>query len=303
MIETAPMLPGWISPPGAIIARILSSMQVELDEFATGLGVSTRHARDLIDGSIAIAEAVATRLSSVVGATPSFWLRAEKLLADVNFRTSEAYHSQPTATAAWLRWAEGKAEEKPCAPWNREAFSESLGRIRTLTRNHHPDRFVPKLREMCAATGVAIVISPAPKGCRASGATRMIRRSRAIIVLSFRYYSDDQFWFTFFHEAGHLVRHADQDFFLESEDGEVDDREDEANAFALDTLIPFDVREKMRKLPPRHNAYISFAKEVGIAPGIVVGQMQRLELLPYGWLNSLKRRFDWKALYAQGVIP
>jgi hypothetical protein len=31
--------------------------------------------------------------------------------------------------------------------------------------------------------------------------------------------------------------------------------------------------------------------------------MQRLGQLPYGWLNKLKRRFEWKTLYESGVIP
>lgn len=138
-----------------------------------------------------------------------------------------------------------------------------------------------------------------------------------MIALSFRYYSDDQFWFTFFHEAGHLIRHFEQQLFLEEADsseeeqdlffgedhGKIDKLEDEADQFALDVLIPRAYQERMLNLPPEHNAYIAFAREVGVAPGIVVGQMQRLGRLPYAWLNKLKRRFKWKPLYDNGVIP
>lgn len=224
------------------------------------------------------------------------------LLSRVNFRTSLAYRSDPSATSAWLRWAEDKAEAMVCQPWDREAFAASLPAIRALSRNHHADRFVPKLREICAASGVAVVIAPAPKGCKASGATKLIRRRKAMLVLSFRYYADDHFWFTFFHEAGHLILHADQDLFLEEEDGEMDDREEEANAFAFDTLIPPEKQEAMYSLPQRYDDYIEFALSIGIAPGVVVGQMQRLGHLPYDWLNKLKRRFKWKELYKDGII-
>jgi Zn-dependent peptidase ImmA (M78 family) len=225
------------------------------------------------------------------------------LLSRVNFRTSFAFRSDPTATSAWLRWAEDKAEDIACETWSGEAFAAALPDIRALSRNHHPERFVPKLREICASVGVALVIAPTPRGCRASGATKLIRRRKAMIVLSFRYYSDDHFWFTFFHEAGHLIQHADQEFFLEEEDGELDEREEEANTFALNTLIPTPKQAAMISLPQRYEDYIHFAREIGIAPGIIAGQMQRLGCLPYDRLNKLKRRFEWKKLYERGVTP
>jgi Zn-dependent peptidase ImmA (M78 family)/plasmid maintenance system antidote protein VapI len=370
MPEASPALPQWISPPGAIVARILDAKDVCLDDFATSVGLSAREARGLIEGTTAIDDVLASRLADVVGSTSSFWLRCEQsyredvhrnlpayvddevkdwlkrlplkemaglgwmklhrdpirqaeecfrffgviglndwkhrqaeLLSGTNFRTSIAFSSDPTATSAWLRWAEDKAEDITCRAWDREAFEDSLGAIRILTRNHHPERFVPKLREICSASGVALVIAPAPKGCRASGATKLIRRRKAMIVLSFRYYSDDHFWFTFFHEAGHLVRHADQELFLEEEGGEIDESEQEANAFALDTLIPPREQRRMHSLPQEYQAYIEFARSIGVAPGVVVGQMQRLGHLPYRWLNKLKRRFEWDGLYERGLIP
>lgn len=243
--------------------------------------------------------------------------RQDELLAGVNFRTSAAFRSQPPATSAWLRWAEGQAEDAPCQRWDRKAFEEHLSEIRALSRNHHPERFVPRLKEICAVAGVAVIIAPAPKGCSASGATRLIRGRKAMIALSFRYYSDDQFWFTFFHEAGHLINHfeqqlfleetdrvnEEQSLFLEEEQGTFDKLEEEADQFALDVLVPRAYQARMLNLPPEYDAYITFAREVGIAPGIVVGQMQRLGRLPYAWLNKLKRRFKWKSLYENGVIP
>lgn len=370
MAELTATQPGWISPPGAIVARILEKISLELDDFAFEVGLSSRAAKGLIEGTIAIDENIACRLASIVGSTPSFWLRCEqsyrediernmsayvddevkawlkqlpiremaefgwierrddpvhqaeecfrffgvvgleewklkhrKLLTGTNFRTSEAFNSQPTATSAWLRWAENKAEEVSCASWNPSAFSQVLSEIRLLSRNHHPERFVPKLRALCADVGIAVIVAPAPAGCRASGAAKLIRGRKAMIVFSFRYYSDDQFWFTFFHEAGHLLKHSEHELFLEEENGPVDEMEMEANQFALDTLIPLERQNTMLALPQEYNAYLSFAREIGIAPGIVVGQMQRLGYLPYSWLRKLKRRFEWNDLYESGIIP
>jgi len=36
-----------------------------------------------------------------------------------------------------------------------------------------------------------------------------------------------------------------------------------------------------------------FASGIGIAPGIVVGQLQKREIIPYSNLNQLKQKFQW----------
>lgn len=370
MPERAADLPEWISPPGEIVAKVLDSRQMDIDEFACSLGFNVREALALLEGSMEIDDALAAELARVIGSTSSFWLRCEQnyqedlrrnlpayvddqarewlgrlplkemsrlgwlkthkdpilqaqecfrffgvmgfdewrerqtaLLSKVNFRTSTVFSADTSATSAWLRWAETKAEEISCCPWNRDSFLGALSAIRGLSRNHHPEWFVPRLREMCAAHGVALVIAPAPKGCRASGATKLLRPKKAMLVLSFRYYSDDHFWFSFFHEAAHLILHADQSLFLDEDGGELDDREAEANSFAYSTLIPADKEMAMVNLPRNYKAYVEFGRELGIAPGIIVGQMQRLGHLPYKWLNQLKRRFDWDDLYAAKIIP
>lgn len=50
---------------------------------------------------------------------------------------------------------------------------------------------------------------------RANGATRWISPSKAVIQLSLRYKWEDIFWFTFFHEAGHVVLHQKKQVFVE----------------------------------------------------------------------------------------
>ena len=60
---------------------------------------------------------------------------------------------------------------------------------------------------------------------------------KAVMQLSLRYKSNDQLWFTFFHEAGHIIKHGRKEIFIEgtNPDGE---KEEEANVFARDKLIP-----------------------------------------------------------------
>jgi plasmid maintenance system antidote protein VapI/Zn-dependent peptidase ImmA (M78 family) len=214
-------------------------------------------------------------------------------LHPVAFRTSSTFKSEPGAIAAWLRQGEHEAASIRCERWDPEKFKEQLQVIRGLTRERDPKVFLPELRRLCAACGVAVVALRAPKKCRASGASRFLSPSRPMLMLSFRYLSDDHLWFSFFHEAGHLVLHGDKCLFLEGDDRLTTAEEEEANAFAATTLIPPEHQPEMLRLPAKAIPVVRFAKKVGIAPGIVVGQLQYLRQIGHHQLNHLKRRYEW----------
>lgn len=210
------------------------------------------------------------------------------------FRTSTTFSSETGAVAAWLR--QGEIECKPinCPDWNPARFKETLPKIRSLTRKSDPSLFIPLLKTLCADCGVVVLIVRAPKGCRASGATRFVSPTKAILQLSFRYLSDDHFWFTFFHEAGHLLLHSKASLFLEGTGGDTSKEEDEANAFAADMLIPAKSQAALRALGNDAKKVMRFARNIDVSSGIVVGQMQHFGLIQRHHLNKLKTRFSWE---------
>lgn len=216
------------------------------------------------------------------------------------FRTTDAYLDHAPTTAAWLRQGELQAESIECREWNPQRFAAQLVKIRRLTEIAEPSEFLPKLREICAEAGVAVVTVKAPKGCRASGATFFANPNKAVLLLSFRYLTDDQFWFSFFHEAGHLVLHWDADLLiLETSDGPKSPREEEANQFAMDILIP---RELQKRLPSASKTLIGItrlARDAGVSYGIILGQMQFRGLVRPDRFNRLKTRYKWEQLTAE----
>lgn len=213
----------------------------------------------------------------------------------VAFRTSSRFRSNPGATAAWLRKGEIEAAAMSCRTWEPLQFRAALTRLRTLTKVGFPSRFVPVLQRVCAASGVAVVIVRGPRGCRASGATRFLDGDRAVILLSFRHLTDDQFWFTFFHEAGHLLLHEarlrQSGWTLDEADWQ-GSQEDAANEFAEKVLIPSEFRAELETVRPTVTAVVRFAVRAGISPGIVVGQLQHRGLAR-DRLNGLKRHYSW----------
>lgn len=212
----------------------------------------------------------------------------------VTFRSSAAFASKPAAVAAWVRQGEIEAQAIQCKPWDVEKFQRTLRDTRALTREKDPNRFLPELKRRFAESGVAVVSLRAPTGCRASGATRFLSESKAVLLLSFRYLSDDQLWFTFFHEAGHLLLHDKKEFFLEGDDTPTTTEEEEANNFAVRTLVPPEFQSDLLNLRSEARTVIRFAMKVGISPGIIVGQLQHLGHIGRNQLNRLKRRYAWE---------
>lgn len=213
------------------------------------------------------------------------------------FRTSAHFEAKMGAVAAWLRQGEIEAASILCSTWHPARFRAELENLRVLTKAKNPAYFIPKLRAVCARAGVAVVFVRAPAGCRASGASRFLPDAkRALIILSFRHLSDDHFWFSFFHEAGHLLLHGEQSTFVDGGGAAANKKEAEANAFAAGILVPVSRHDTMMNLRPRARDIIRFALSVGVSPGIVVGQMQHLKLIPPSKLNWLKRRYSWEQI-------
>ncbi len=213
---------------------------------------------------------------------------------DALFRVSKTVSSKPGAVATWLRAGELKAEAAQLPPFDERGFRAALSELRNLSHEAELTKLQGSLSERCAAHGVALVFVPSVPGCPASGVTRWLTPTKPLIQLSLRYLSNDQIWFTFYHEAGHILLHGKRDMFLELE-GVHDAKEQQADAFARDMLIPPTFAKELATLERREQAVLDFASRVGIAPGIVVGRMQKEKLLPWAQLNHLKVRFEREA--------
>lgn len=211
------------------------------------------------------------------------------------FRTSKSFDSVDASVAAWLRQGELVGAKMECARWNPTHFRAQFAEIRQLSRTRVSTTFLPALQAICAESGVAMVVVRAPKGCRASGASSFLSPGKALLILSFRHLTDDHFWFTFFHEAAHLLLHSSEGAHVDIPGMPASDEEIEADHFAQDALIPPDARARLLKLAianPRRVA--RFAKDIGVSPGVVVGQLQHMGLLKRNHHNFLKVRYTWE---------
>ncbi|MBW2300011.1 MAG: HigA family addiction module antidote protein [Deltaproteobacteria bacterium] len=194
----------------------------------------------------------------------------------VAYRQTQRFGICAESVSAWLRRGEIEAREIRCAPFDRKCFLEILDEIRDLTRES-PDIFVPELGNLAASAGVAVVFVPELPKTGVFGATRWLK-GKAVIQLSLRY----------------ILKHGRKEIFIEGSglDGE---KEEEANTFARDKLIPATAYRRFlstwdgRSLEPIQR----FAEEISIAPGIVVGRLQHDNCLPKSHGNKLKVFYRW----------
>jgi Zn-dependent peptidase ImmA (M78 family)/plasmid maintenance system antidote protein VapI len=230
-----------------------------------------------------------------VGTLKAWDARYGRICSNTLFRKSEAFTSDDAAILMWLRMGELAADLVGTRAWSAGNLQDRLDEIRKLSKIKDPKLFLPKLKDLCSEAGVAVVAKRAPQGCPASGASRMIAPDKAMILLSFRGLSDDKFWFTVFHEIGHLLLHGACTFVDADMDG-VDEVEREANQFASRCIVPERNADEFEQLETARGDVVRFSVRTGVAPGLTVGQMQHRGMIRQDQLNYLKRRWRWDQL-------
>jgi HTH-type transcriptional regulator / antitoxin HigA len=223
---------------------------------------------------------------------------------DVAYRQTRKFETSVESISAWVRGTELLAAELETAEFNERALRSSLDALRPLTRER-ADRIMVPVQSICAAAGVAVVWVPGLPHTGISGCARWLSDKKALVGLTLRYKWDDQMWFTFFHELGHILLHKKKrSFVLDNAAKDLSDRvvdpemqryETEANQFARDTLIPpAALAEFLRKNDFTNEGIHEFSEAIGIGPGIVVGRLQFEGLLKPHQGNALKQKLDWQ---------
>jgi HTH-type transcriptional regulator / antitoxin HigA len=212
----------------------------------------------------------------------------------VNYRHSPKFESSPDHVFAWLQCGEVRARELSLGAYSSEKFISAVREeLRPLTLCQ-PHESWPRMVAICGEAGVALVCEKPFSGTKLSGAARWLDEGNPIIQLSLRHKTNDHFWWTFFHECGHVVLHPKKNF---ADDGDAENgvrAEAEADDFALDVLVGRERLEAIAATRPRSEAQIrAFAERVGIHPGILVGMLQYRRIVPWRNLNGLKDKFEW----------
>lgn len=214
-------------------------------------------------------------------------------IAQVCFRRSRISRNKIAGMAAWIRAGELACQEIITSEYDEKRFREMLLELRDYLQSPL-DEFLPKIKISCAECGVAVALIPSISSLGIYGATRWISSHKALLQLSLLYKTADHLWFTFFHEAAHILMHKKRGIFLET-NNITSTEEEQADEFASGQLIPskdykafLSSRRKFERID-----ILSFADQIAVHPGIVVGRLQHDKIIPYSHFNDMKMRLEW----------
>lgn len=207
----------------------------------------------------------------------------------VNFRSSTEHLTEAnTAKAnAMVQIATNIALRAQAPRFNKKKFEEKVTYALTLTQNHK--EFYPLIRDAFLEAGVIFVIMPNIAGSKTNGATKKVGNN-IMLMVNDRRLNADSFWFTLFHEIGHIMN-GDYGISFEKESGE---QEEAANRFAEDSLIPKAYyQEFIRQGEFDLQAIKKFANKINRDPGIVLGRLQKDKKIDYNdyTMNSLRHKY------------
>ena len=216
--------------------------------------------------------------------------------AQAIYRHAPTFTSNEFDLAVWLRQGELEAEWQQCGAYNAEDFRAALSELRSLTREP-TGVALDKAFALCNQSGVALaLVDPFPK-MAVSGATRWLSDNRPLIQLNGRHKTNDQLWFTLFHEAAHVLLHSREHVLIDTMQDEIPGFDAEANRWAADFLIPRSDWDNFTDAGYFGEwAVRQFAREQDIAPALVVGRLQRERRIPWSRLNHLKAKIRWREL-------
>lgn len=222
----------------------------------------------------------------------------------VNYRTglSDVREKNVVNAKAWIQTAINFASGIETKPYKAERLKSYLPEIRSMTLQS-PEKFLPRMRQVFAECGVAFVLLPSLKNSGVNGAVKWMNDERVVLAMNNRRLDADIFWFSLFHEIGHVFQRKIKTVFVSYDEkamSEANKRlEEEADIFAKNRLIPASDYRKLSPTKYTSDAEImAFAKSIGIHPGIVAGRLQHEGILPPARTAKFKEKYDIKFHYS-----
>ena len=214
------------------------------------------------------------------------------------FRVASQDNVSNEAIASWIQAVRLKAKEIETEKLDKKKLKENLSKIKSLM-NEELNEAIKEIQKILNSCGIVLILLPHFKNTKVHGATFWLDSETAVIAMTLRGAFSDVFWFSFFHEIGHILLHPKRELFLE--DGSIDlkvkKQEDEADKFASETLLNTkDYNEFISENNFIKSNILTFAEQMNIKPSIIIGRLMHDKLVAFNdyQLSSLRDRYKWK---------
>lgn len=218
---------------------------------------------------------------------------SELVTNQVSFRKSKTIDIDSYVLYVWLRICElmGK-KENISNKYDEQKLYNSLDEIKKCMFLDINEA-IEKLKNIFAQCGVAFQIVKNFPGAPVQGLIEKYE-NKIILSMTIRRSFADEFWFTLFHEIGHLLNDdVEKNNYVDYEKSD-SSNELKADKFAGNSLInDEDFKEFIENENITEQDVVNFAKKEKVQPFIVVGRLQK-EKNNYTLFYKLKVRYKWE---------
>lgn len=232
------------------------------------------------------------------------WLMVNNLTNLANIQQTGAFRMTQTASAnpyilgAWVLMCQRFGKDiKLNVEFDLQNMKSLLYELKTVMLNA-PTNLYEKLREVFGSYGIDFYIVKHFTGAPVQGFISKKKDGSYQLFMTIRQAFADIFWFSLFHELGHIFNGD-----LQKSNGFLDDSSDTekelaADKFASEQLLdPIKYAEFVNSFPdPKFisiSAINSFASSQRVMPYIVIGRLQREKRITYNKFSKYKPRYKW----------
>lgn len=202
----------------------------------------------------------------------------------------------PFVMGAWLRLCQIRGERKSIdTRFTPDCLDTLVAELKTIMTTPHAD-LQAELTRVMARYGIKFSVVKNFRGAPVHGFISQDNEGKYQMVLTIRGAYADIFWFSLFHELGHIVNGdvSKSSRFIDSLGNQNAEQEIAANEFAGRMLLnPEEYEAFDLKGDYSITAIQKFAEKQKVAPYIVIGRLQREERIPYKWYSGYKVRYKW----------
>ncbi len=212
------------------------------------------------------------------------------------FRMSDKATVNPDVLGAWLSLCKFyESGNQAVSSFDPERSDELVPRLKNVMLNDRGN-LQKVLKELFSEYGIDFSIVRNFRGAPVHGYISRKNDGTYRMVLTLRGAAADIFWFSLFHELGHIVNGdiTKPGDYIDMQNAEDEGRERAADEFASRALLE---RESYQRFVGEkaysYAAIKTFAQTQGVPPYIVIGRLQKEEIIPWTWHQKYKPRYKW----------
>lgn len=212
------------------------------------------------------------------------------------FRMSDKATVNPDVLGAWLCLCKvNGSENQMVSSFDSERSDELVIKLKDIMLNCRGD-LQKTLIELFFEYGIDFSIVHNFRGAPVHGYISRKDDGTYRMVLTLRGAAADIFWFSLFHELGHIVNGdiTKVGDYIDAQNSKDERREHAADEFASKALLePASYRRFVDNRVYSYTAIRAFAQTQGVPPYVVIGRLQKEGIIPWTWYQKYKPRYKW----------